>query len=345
MSAEFDRGRDQPSIPRRLPWPVPRQDAVGEELAAAALAWGLARFASYAETLDGVLGESLEEAALAIRERAPDPAALFLGTRGTPAFVMLAWVAESLEDAPMEREVVGAAAEAMLCAYLAVRLQDDRIDRGSNPYWTFLEHALMARTGRLLAEVSGDPLPTLAQWERQVVAFSEVAAWDAAMRIDANTDWERPGAVARQGDKFLPMAGPLTALLWRAGRSDLLPPLLETIRRLGMGLQLANDLFNAQDDLHAGFHTPYLQLLGLEPGLDGPRELAQAIVRSMGDGSMRLYVARVTLAYRSALGPASELGGGRMAAHLVERGPAFEQAAMAHVALAMGMLMRRGERP
>jgi len=213
---------------------------------------------------------------------------LFAGPTGTPAFPLLVWVARgALGDplAPPMRQ----AAEATLAWYFALRCQDDVVDGDATPERLFLESSLTAHAVRLLTEAAGDARAMLAVWQDLTDRFAAFAATDAGDRADADTRWG-DDRIARQGEKYLPMAGAPAALLIRAGDGEQIPALVEGVSLLSRGLQLTNDLHGARRDLAAGLHSPYLDALGLRSGLHGPEDEAPGIRRASSTGRYDAYI-------------------------------------------------------
>ncbi len=286
------------------------------DLAARLLARALDDLSSYSEGLPTALDGSWSEVQSGLARRASSPQNLFLGPAGTPAFHLLAWVAEAVTGDPAADPGVAAAGESMLCNYVAVRCQDDLVDEvDANPLWTYLAQAFLCRAIRLQVEVSEDPGAFLAVWEEQALRFTETATEDAQLRCDPEARWS-PRAIAVQGRKFLPMAAPLTALLVRAGRADRAEDVLETVQRLGLGLQLSNDLVAAEHDVECGLGSPLLSRLGVRAGDHGPADVLPALARAAGDGTLDEYLDLIITSYRSSTEPLADLLGDRLSRHL-----------------------------
>ena len=310
------RSDDGADLRTHLPW-RPRPPHQGDrELDGELLRSSFVGLHRFSDGLPPTLSECLEEVLEKMAERSPGPESLFLSDRGTPAYTMLAWLAESLGDRDLPADAVTAAADAMLLTYLSVRCQDDLVDEAwADPVWTYLAETLMAHAVQLEAQLSGDPTTFLEAWERQVLEFSEAGARDARWRATTDAVWDAD-AIRLQGYKFLPMAGPLTALLIRAGRAQDVAALVETVTVLGVGLQLTNDLLWAAPDLENGLGSPFLARMGLVPGRDGPAEVRAAFREGMADERMARYFAMIVAAYRSSLQPLAHLSGDRLARHV-----------------------------
>jgi radical SAM protein with 4Fe4S-binding SPASM domain len=247
------------------------------------------------------------------RIRPAEPETMFLIPNGTPAFQLLAWVAEAVLDHP-DSPSARSAGEAMLAWYFALRIQDDIVDEGATGALSYLEQALTARALRCMAEAAGDADAMLGFHERLVRDFSSYALLDARQRADLDFAWSDE-AVSLQGRKYLPMAGPLGALLIRAGRSGQLDALVALVVRLATGLQLSNDLFGADKDLANGERSPWLAALGLRPGLHGEADLSPAVLRAGRSGALDRYAQHIASAFDEAPGLLC-LGSPRLSEHL-----------------------------
>jgi hypothetical protein len=180
---------------------------------------------------------------------------LFLGPWGTPAFPLLAWVAEGCLD-PTDGQPARDAAEAMLAWYLALRCQDDVVDEDAPAERIYLEQALAAHAVGLLVQAAGDAGQMLAVWSRVTTDFAAYALHDARLQARSDSTWSEAD-LAKQGRKYLPMAAPPAALLIRAGRADQVDRLIDALVRMATGLQLTNDLRGVRRDLAAGLASPY----------------------------------------------------------------------------------------
>jgi radical SAM protein with 4Fe4S-binding SPASM domain len=222
----------------------------------------------------------------------------FLVPTGTPAFQLLAWVAESVLDEP-ESPPTWLAGEAMLAWYFALRIQDDIVDEDAPPVLSFLEQVLSAHALRVMVEVAGRAEPMVRIWERVVRDFATTAVEDARQRADGGFLWTEE-VLACQGRKYLPMAGPLAALLLNAGRDSEAEGVVAMVEELSTGLQLTNDLFGASKDLAGGERSPYLAALGLQPGLHGPDDLGPAVCRGVRSGAHQAFQERIESHLRAA---------------------------------------------
>lgn len=330
----MDQSSEGPESRAPLSW-APGELPDEPDRAAVLLNAGFRRLAVTFGTLPPTLRDSLDEVLEGMAERSRGPERVLLSPLGTPAFPMLAWIEESLGPDSFTGREVERAAEAMVLTYLAVRCQDDLVDESwADPTWTYLADALSSRALRLLVDLCGDPGTFLNAWSRQVEDFSEAAALDARWRADPATVWD-VDAIHLQGRKFLPMAGPLTALLVRAGRADRISDLERTVTRLGIGLQLANDLFGAAGDLTDGLHSTCLGWLGLVPGRDDRSALDAALCRGLADERLQRFFAMIVASYRSSLEPLADLAGVRLATHVDARIEAVTEALLSRSASAV----------
>lgn len=292
------------------------------ERAEALLGVSFDRFDQFTDTLPISLAEMLRSVRSRWMDYTPGerPAAnFFLGAGGTPAFQILAWLVESLApDSPDLDVEAEAAGESMLCLYFSVRCQDDRVDEGADPKLAYLEGILTARALRLLVEVAGDSTAMLAEWEAFSRNFGAAALRDAQLRSAAHAIWDDE-AIELQGQKYLPMALPLVALLLAAGRASEIPALYRTIERLGVGLQLSNDIFGVARDLATRQGSPFLADLDLEPGRNAPHNLFPAIRRSLRKGNFRRTFEMAVEALRAGVEPLAGLGSPRLAKHVEDR--------------------------
>ena len=211
-----------------------------------------------------------------------------------------------------------AAGEGMLCLYFSVRCQDDRVDEGANPKLTYLEGALNARAIQLLVEVAGDAVAMLTEWEAFTRKFGAAAHRDAELRSAVHADWD-DDAIALQGHKYLPMAMPLIALLISAGRANDLTAMYQTIERLGVGLQLSNDIYGVERDLMTRQGSPLLADLDLQPGSNAPHNLFPSIRRSLRNGKLLHTFELAADALRAGLEPLASLPSPRLAQHVEQR--------------------------
>lgn len=213
---------------------------------------------------------------------------LFAGPTGTPAFPLLLWTARGALGDPLAPPV-RRAAEATLAWYFALRCQDDVVDGDATPERLFLESSLSAHAVRCLIDAAGDADAILSVWQDLTDRFAAFAATDARVRGDPDASWSVE-LVARQGEKYLPMAGAPAALLIRGGHASSIPALVRAVVVLSRGLQLTNDLHGAARDLTSATHSPYLATLGLRPGDHGPADEAPAIRRATLTGVYDGYI-------------------------------------------------------
>jgi hypothetical protein len=280
------------------------------------------RFDRFSDTLPAPLAEMLGGVRSQWKGFTPgaDPnSSFFLGVGGTPAFQLLAWLAESIDPAPSNfLAKTQAAGEGMLCLYFSVRCQDDRVDEGANPKLAYLEGALTARALQLLVEVAGDAGAMLSEWEAFARKFGAASHRDAELRSADHAIWDDE-AIALQGHKYLPMAMPLVALLLAAGRASDLPALYETVERLGVGLQLSNDIYGVSRDLATRQGSPFLADLDLEPGRNAPHNLNPSIRRSLRKDKLRRTFEIAAASLRAGLEPLANLASPRLAQHVEQR--------------------------
>ncbi|MBI4705839.1 MAG: hypothetical protein HY744_32505, partial [Deltaproteobacteria bacterium] len=296
-----------------------------EDLAARLLRHGIDRARAHGDALPEPLAACWREIYGGWQERIGPggPERQFASAMGTPAFVLLGWVAESVLPEPAGEPVLDAA-EAMACWYLALRCQDDVVDEGAPAERVYLAQTLESRALGLMLRAAGQAEAMLAVWEEIVVDFAAAALEDVRKRAAPDSVWDER-AIALQGRKFLPMAGPLAALLVRAGKADAWPRLRQTVERLSVGLQLTNDLAGASEDLAAGRHSPFLGALGLRPGLHAAADVEPAIRRGLRTGAWPEYLERTRAALRSALEPLAALPSPRLAEHVRGRIAALEE--------------------
>jgi radical SAM protein with 4Fe4S-binding SPASM domain len=292
------------------------------EYAEALLRVSFDRFDRFSDTLPASLAGLLDGVRIRWIGGTPgdQPAkSFFLGAGGTPAFQLLAWLAESLDPAPGHFAALAeAAGEGMLCLYFAVRCQDDRVDEAANPKLAYLEGALTARAIQLLVEVAGDAPAMLAEWEAFSRKFGDAAHRDASMRSADHAVWDDE-AIVLQGHKYLPMALPLVALLIAAGRTSDLSAIYQTVERLGVGLQLSNDIYGVERDLATRQGSPFLAALDLEPGRNAPHNLYPSIRRSLRNGTLHKTFELAADALRGGLEPLASLASPRLARHVEQR--------------------------
>jgi MoaA/NifB/PqqE/SkfB family radical SAM enzyme len=291
-------------------------------LATRLLALGLTGFEAWANALPPALRAPALARHAGWQAEAGGVEAHFLGPRGTPAFVLLTWVLEGcgLSEADPRAAL---AAEGMIAAYLAARIQDDLVDEGAPPRLGYLHHLLAARVERLLVQVAGDG-EFLALHEALVRDFCEAAWQDAALRASRDEPWEEEH-LALQGRKYLPMVGPLAALLVGAGQAALVAPLRAAVEELAVGLQITNDLLGAGHDLATDQRSPVLAALGLVPGQHLAVELLPAVRRALGSGALVALVERAHRALVRAEVLSELLPGGSLLAHLRARRAALTE--------------------
>jgi len=232
-----------------------------------------------------------------------DPATLFLGVHGSPAFEMLCWVAECAGLESNAPETL-AAADSMLALYFAVRIQDDIVDDDTDRLGVYLQQALTAEALADLARI-GDA-SALAEVAATLSAFSEAAILDAHGRLDPSGPTGT--ALSHQGHKYLPMAVPLVALA---------PPTLrasvrEVVIKAGEAFQLTNDLLGLKGDLARGLSSPALAELALRPGVHGSADIGPAVRRALATGRWKGLHDQVDQAYVRAWDAAGALQAPRL---------------------------------
>jgi len=206
----------------------------------------------------------------------------------------------------------------MLALYFAVRVQDDLVDDPTTDRTlAFLQSALFTRAQRLLAQL--DPSQAAADFERLHHRFIEAALADLSWRRDPTTAWT-PTRLARQGDKYLPMALPLVALARAAGRTDV-DALVEAVVALSTGLQLTNDRLGAHTDLAEGLSSPWLSTLGAIPGLHTAADLPARLRAADRAGRLDTCFEPVAAAFADALAALAAWGcdGAVLQQHLQHR--------------------------
>lgn len=288
------------------------------EYAEALLQGAFGQFDGFAHTLPAPLADMLQSIRSHCATFLPGDAAMsgfFLGPGGTPAFQLLAWLAESIDPQQQLAAQTVSAGEAMICLYFSVRCQDDRVDEGADPKLTYLESALNAHALLRMVEVAGDAAAMLTEWQTFTVEFGAAAHRDAELRAAEHATWDDE-AIALQGSKYLPMAVPLAALLLAAGRAHDLPAMYETVRRLGVGLQLSNDIYGVARDLATRQGSPFLADLDLEPGRNAPDNLHPSIRRALRSGRFTRIFELAEASLRAGLEPLASLSSSRLDSRL-----------------------------
>ncbi|MFT5683668.1 MAG: radical SAM protein with 4Fe4S-binding SPASM domain [Myxococcota bacterium] len=234
------------------------------------------------------------------RTRLPDgaPGELFCAPTGTPALSLLLAISE---ERTTSAQRLGAA-EAMLASYFAVRCQDDVIDAGAPVTRLYLQQALSDHALSCLVRLVPDPAAMVSAWAVLSRDFADAALTDARLRADFSADWSDE-AVAMLGRKYLPMVGPLHALMLADGRLEQVDALRAGIETLAVGLQLTNDLLGERTDLAEGVRSPWLAAIGISPLSHTTDDLTPGLRRALQSGALGRYFARI----RSALDAAEEL--------------------------------------
>jgi len=227
------------------------------------------------------------EAEWSARVPEANPIELFVSPTGTPALLLVQWVGEALGCSEARRVLAG---EAMLAAYFAVRVQDDLVDANVPRSRAYLQTTLFALAARRLAELGGDSV--LHHWNQLLVRFSEAALQDAGWRSSPSTPWT-PTHIQAQGDKYLPMAGPLIAMAGVA-HAEAIESIVCT---LSVGLQLTNDLLGMNTDLQEGVHTPWLGALGFRVGQHTPADRLARFRAAERSGHIEAYLQHIEASF------------------------------------------------
>lgn len=155
---------------------------------------------------------------------------------------------------------LSAIGEATLALYICVRIQDDLVDEPDifDRGYVFVAEAFAGRSLAAFAEALGTDAGFFAFHGRTMGAFALAAAWE----IDVlHRGFASPAEERRIGEKLLPMAIPLGALAFVAGRPGQAEPLRDFVVALGGDLQVVNDLLNLEDDHVGGRPSPLLARL------------------------------------------------------------------------------------
>lgn len=173
--------------------------------------------------------------------------------------------------------------EATLSLYVCVRIEDDLVDEPElfDRGYVFLAQAFSGRSLIAFAEALGSDAAFFAFQGRVMAEFAAVAAWE----IDVlHKGLASPAEERRIGEKILPMAVPLGALAFAAGRPEQAGPIRELVVALGAGLQVMNDLLNLEDDHAGGRLSPLLMRLYREGrATPGSSSLAMRAALLAGD--------------------------------------------------------------
>ncbi len=250
------------------------------------------------------------------RARLPDghPGEMFRAPTGTPALTLLLAVSE--ERTGSEGRLL--AAEAMLAAYFAVRCQDDVIDAGASVTRLYLQAALSDHALGRLVTLSADPAAMVSAWAALSVDFADAALCDARLRADFSADWSA-AELALLGRKYLPMVGPLHALLLAEGRCDQADALRAGVEALAVGLQMTNDLLGERTDLAEGVRSPWLAALGLSPLSHTADDLTPGLRRALQSGALAAWFTRIRASLDEAQALLSPLCSPRLPTHLDAR--------------------------
>lgn len=262
------------------------------------------------EGLRGPLQERYAELEARLRAQG-GLASLFLGPEGSPAFVLLDWVAHGVGSPPAQLQ---GASTAMLAMYFSLRIQDDLVDEARPRSEAYLQQVVTGWAASLLGEH-----PRAAQdWQRVMGGFAAAALADQTWRSHA-LPWTEQ-AMSVQGGKYLPVALPLIWLLRMQGRHEQVPAMEALVAHLGLPLQLTNDLLGAARDLREGQRSSYLAVLELDPREHSAADLEPAERRCWQSGSLRPFMERIRAELDSVASRAEGFGyGPALGTHLSAR--------------------------
>lgn len=154
--------------------------------------------------------------------------------------------------------------EGTLLLYFYLRVQDDivdeptRCDRGD----VYTMEVLSAASARAFGCAVGEHKGFFGFRERVLRSFASAAAWeiDVAWRDGPSFSASEP-VLSFLGRKFLPLAVPLGALAFLAGRGADIESIERFVMELGSGLQIVNDALNIGEDHAAKRVSPLLRRL------------------------------------------------------------------------------------
>lgn len=157
--------------------------------------------------------------------------------------------------------------EATLSLYFAVRVQDDLVDDPVNTdvVDVYLMDAFLGASARAFAQGLGHEGEFWALREKLMCVFNNTSVMELLARrrgeCVVNSSEMESNSYAWMGEKFLPMAIPLSALCFLAGRASDAAWIQGFVVQFGTGLQMVNDIFNVGEDCLYGRQTPVLREL------------------------------------------------------------------------------------
>ena len=172
-----------------------------------------------------------------------------------PSIPLLWWTAETADF--QDTEVLEDLSYGALAGYFAIRIQDDVLDGHSPTPPLLLANILWEEYHRVLRKHLGTSHVFWTLWEDWYQRFCSTTLWEIRMhrgvrRPFTSTDLDR------LGEKFLPAAGPATAVAFLADRPELVRWIPEIVMQLGCGLQLINDHRGIEHDFATGNYTAVL---------------------------------------------------------------------------------------
>lgn len=235
------------------------------------------RIEALAATAPGALGDDLR-ASLARVARTNGGVSLASALAAPAATPFLRAVDGYLGDVGLSREGPAAVdlGEGALATYLHVRLQDDVVDepRRFGPRFVYAADAWCVAAAAAFARALPNSAPFFAFRAAVLTDFFAAAAEEVEARAR-----KRPLDGSAIGDKFLPLAIPLGAVAFAAGRGSDGPTLVRFARSFGEALQLVNDALNAREDHEARRPSALLAALYAEHGVGPGTEPATLLAR------------------------------------------------------------------
>lgn len=223
-----------------------------------------------------------------------------------------------LGDVGLAREGLVAAdlGEGALATYLHVRLQDDVVDepRRFGPRFVYAADTWAVTAAAAFARALPDAAPFFAFRAATLTEFFAAAAAEVEARRR-----KRALDAAAIGDKFLPLAIPLGAVAFAAGRGDDGPALVRYARSFGEALQLVNDALNAREDHEARRPSALLAALYAEQGLGPGTEATTLLARLAASEALDRALVTARAALFSALETALAIHAPALAALTSER--------------------------
>lgn len=200
---------------------------------------------------------------MANRNRATGAKGYFEHHDSYPTPQLITWMGECY--LPGEPRFVERILEAALWLFLYIRIQDDILDDASTQRDLLLLGNICVQQGfaelyRLLPEDKTFQAEVEAAW----LAFS------AATALEKINHWGNISPFTDQdldllGEKFAAIRLPISAILCRAGRADLILSYAQVLQNLGTAVQMTNDLNNWREDLEVGNFTYFLTQAGNDP--------------------------------------------------------------------------------